>query len=644
MKRISNKISTILLATLLSFAGCDYLDVVPDEIPTINHAFANRYAAMGFLYGIYDYIPDFADPNNNVALLGADEIWLCDNAVGSMTNSAGWLIARGGQNVASPLFNYWSNRITNTRIALFTALSDCNVFLDNIHKPFDLLDMERERWIAEVKFLKAYYHFMMLRCYGPAPLIKVNFPISESTAEMQRYREPIDSVVNYIVQLCDEAAAVLEPTVEDEINELGRATACVAKALKAQTLTLAASPLYNCNPDYAGFIDSRGIELFPQDKSQEKAKWERAAEAIREAIDYAEQEGGYKLFDFHADPLAVSLSEQTILAMQTRGAATERFNSEIIFGSTGSNTDALQRACYPFWRQEQSGGVVYRTYAPTLKIVEQFYTSNGIPIEDDAAWVGKDLFGKRTATTADKLIISPTRESINLHFDREARFYGAISFDGGRLYGNSKNNDADLLYIDLRPGTYGGVVTPGRYSFTGYLCKKLINFRTSLTDAGAWTQHRYAFPIIRLADLYLLYAEALNEIKDTPDDEVFEYIDYIRARTGLEGVVESWQKYAVDGKKNKPLSQEGMREIIRRERMNELAFEGSRFWDLRRWKTAENVLNQPVRGLNPQATDLADFYTDNLLYEPVFEKKNYLWPISIYALVRNKNLVQNPGW
>src|SRR3546814_14026130 len=100
----------------------------------------------------------------------------------------------------------------------FTALRDCNIFLENIHKPFDLEDYERDEWIAEVKFLKAFYHFWLLRMYGPIPVIRENIPIRAGTDKTQQYREPVDSVVSYIVQLLAEAADVLP------LQHIGRAS------------------------------------------------------------------------------------------------------------------------------------------------------------------------------------------------------------------------------------------------------------------------------------------------------------------------------------------------------------------------------------------------------------------------------------
>lgn len=636
--------STAILLLIMGSSCSDYLDVVPDNVPTIDHAFNNRHEAEGFLYGCFSFLPHYADPSTNPAMFGGDEAWYIDPA--DLVNPRLWYIARGDQGTNSPLADYWASRQNGYDLkgggALFTVLSDCNIFLENIHKPFDLDEYDRDRWIAEVTFLKAFYHFYLFRMYGPIPLIKENLPISAPAEEVQRYREPVDSVVNYIVQLIDSSLADLPLKIEDITNELGRPTKATALALKAQILTLAASPLFNGNTDYSSVTDNKGRQLFPQEYKPEK--WERAATALKEAIDVA-HEAGHGLFDFRTTNFANNLNEKTIAAMQVRGAVTERWNKEIIWGESNVNPDALQRICFPAFTFIHNSGGIGKSYAPTLQIVEQFYTKNGVPIEEDKDWAGINPMGLRNGDAAHRYYIREGFQTINLHFDREARFYGAITFDGGTFYGNGRTSaDNNMWYTQMKNGQVaGGLIPLQRYSSTGYLCKKLIHYLTSVPDNNnSLTTYRYAFPIIRLSDLYLMYAEALNEWKTAPDDEVYEFIDLVRARTGLDGVVESWQTHSLQP--DKPFTREGMREIIHRERLNELAFEGSRFWDLRRWKLAGEYMNKPVRGLDIRGETAADFYKTTEIYNLEFTIKDYLWPIRQSVLLKNKNLIQNFGW
>lgn len=635
-------LSSVLAVTIQS---CSYLDVVPDNIPTIDHAFNNRHQAEGFLYGCMGFLPHFSNPASNPALLGGDEIWVIDPTTDVISNNL-WYIARGNQGTNSPLADYWGSRQNSYDLnggrPLFTALRDCNIFLENIHKPFDIEEYDRERWIAEVTFLKAYYHFWLLQMYGPIPLIKNNLDISSPASEVQQYREPVDSVVAYIVSLLDEAIPNLPLKIEDITNELGRPTQPVASAVKAQVLTLAASPLFNGNKDYASVRDNQGRELFSQ--TYDAHKWNKAAEACKEAIRVA-KEAGHGLFDFHTTVYARNLSEETVAAMQVRGAVTERWNNEIIWGDPNSNTDLLQRASHPVFYANQNTGRIGKNYAPTLRIIEQFYSKNGVPIEEDTEWQGIQPMQRIQSDASHKYYIREGFETIQLHLNREPRFYGSIAFDGGTFYGNGRILDDNNMWVtQFKMGTPGGGNQPlERHSTTGYLCKKLVHYMTSVPNENAnISTYRYAFPIIRLADLYLLYAETLNESKDIPDEEVYEYIDFVRARTGLNGVRESWSNHSIHP--DKPLTKEGMREIIRRERLNELAFEGSRFWDLRRWKLAEEYLNKPIRGLNVVGENASDFYQETELFQLSFEKKDYLWPIRQHVLTRNKNLIQNPGW
>lgn len=642
---------------LVLLNSCNYLDVVPDNTPTINHAFKNRYEALGFLYGCYSFLPNVNQIADNPAILGWDEAWYIEPTLGPSTRL--WHIALGNQGTNTPLANYWASQqyggggVLQGGKPLWTAIRDCNLFIENIDKPFDLPENERIRWIAEAKFLKAYFHFFLFRMYGPIPVVDENLSLEAKGKEVQVYRAPVDEVVEYISKLFDEAAKDLPDAIEEIATDLGRVTKPIALAMKAQVLTYAASPLFNGSetesPSFS-LIDDRGVELFPQ--SYDANKWQKAADALKEAIDAAHV-GGHALFDFSTayPAYAKGLSTETILAMQVRGAVTERWNSEIVWGSSTPNTNNIQYPNLPLFYDTYTGnGNFSKNYAPTLKMVETFYSKNGVPIDEDKEWQDVNPYEIQKATDNDRAYIQSGFETIKLHFNREARFYGSIIFDGGTFYGNGRlssdniNNTNNYMWtISTKASQLTGLLTPEKYPCTGYLCKKVINIGTTVTTSSV-AIYNYAFPIIRLADLYLMYSEALNETMSEPNGEVFDYIDKVRNRTGLEGVVASWAKYAIDGKKNKPLSKEGMRDIIQQERMIELSFEGVRYWDVRRWKLSDKYWNTTIMGLNAKGTKTEDFYRLTELYKTKFEKKDYFWPIKQSELLNNRSLVQNPGW
>jgi hypothetical protein len=649
MKKIRTTLSKIaaMLVCLTFVASCDYLDIVPDNLASIENAYENRAEAEKSLYGVYAGLPYWAFADFNPALLGGDELWYIEN--GPIEKIA-WDIARGYQNTNAPLIDEYESAIqgsyANKYRAPWTLIRDADNFLEMVDLAADVGLIERQQWKAEAKFLKAFYHFYLLRMYGPIPVIKQSLPINASSG-VQLYRQPVDTVVNFICNLLDEALPDLPDYIRNPNRELGRATKDWAYAVKAQTLVLAASPLFNGNPDYAGFVDSRGVALFPAEYKAEK--WQRAADALLVAITHAETVGDRELFDFREHTnYGNRLNDSTVLAMQVRGAVTEAWNPEIIWGDGSISTaEHLQRGGLPQFFREQNTGGLFKCFAPPLHIVEQFYTDNGIPIEEDQSWDGVDLYGLRTGDDAHSYYIEKDFVTINLHFNREARFYGAITFDGSTYYGNSRIlRDNDLWVVHMKNGEPGGGITPtDRYLSTGYQCKKMVSYLTSMPDNNSQVSYgTYPFPVIRLADLYLLYAEALNEVKGAPDQQVYEYIDRVRARTGLKGVVESWRDHARPEFQSKPSTKEGMREIIHRERMNELAFEGVRFWDLRRWKEAKTYMNGAIRGLNIAGRTTADFYKVRTLFKLHFSDRDYLWPIRQGTLLLNDNLVQNPGW
>lgn len=123
---------------------------------------------------------------------------------------------------------------------------------------------------------------------------------------------------------------------------------------------------------------------------------------------------------------------------------------------------------------------------------------------------------------------------------------------------------------------------------------------------------------------------------------MYYYIDLVRKRAGLKGVVESWAEHSTYP--TKPTTKEGFREIVHRERMIELSFESKRFWDLRRWKEAHEVVPGLIQAWNIDASDEAEYYRVTTIDNIGFRTRDYLWPIKDYAIRVNGNLVQNPNW
>ena len=639
---------------IILFSSCkdDYLDVIPDNIPTIDIAFNNRATALNFLATCYTYIPEHANVVQNFSMLAGDEVWYYAENDFYMNNETSFRLAKGMQNVSSPYLNYWEGG-RGAPHSLFNALRDCNIFLDNLVTVPGLEEQERLRWLDEVKVLKAFYHFWLMQMYGPIPIVENNISVGASAEETNVFRAPIDDVVNYLVQLLDEVieGENLPGVINYIYTEQGRVTMPVAKALKAKILVLNASPIFNGNEDFNTLVDSQGNSLVNQ--TYDPQKWVLAKDALYDAIESAES-NGHQLYEFTQQiPINGELSEQVIEELSQRAAITESFNPEIIWAYGPEWTGDLQMWCQPRWTADHSAlfGYTKKSHAPTLNMVETFYSKNGVPLNEDIYWNYAERYDVVSTPLSDdngenyhEFYIEDNYSTAKLHTYREPRFYSTIGFDGGKWFSLETTNINNIPYLDAKAGALSGKQGFEIYSITGYFAKKLVHYENVISQEGS-TIKGYSFPIIRLSDLYLMYSEALNEVKESPDSEVYEYIQKVRDKAGLDDggdLVNTWQLYSSNP--SKPSSKEGMRDIIHQERMIELALEGHRYWDLRRWKLADEYFSQPIRGWNIFRPDVEGFYEVENIYYRNYLIKDYLWPISQNELLRNPNLVQNPGW
>lgn len=659
----------IIICSTLLYSCSDYLDIVPDNVATLDIVFNNRNTAEKYLANCYSFVPEYGSIWDNPGMSCGHECWYYTAEDARFSNTTSFSIARGLQNTTVPYTDYWDGE--RGAKPMFRAIRECNIFLEyvrDLHRVNDLTDSERKRWIAEVNVLKAFYNFFLFHLYGPIPIIDTNLPISASQEEVKVTRMPIDDVVAYMVKLIDESYKDLPPKVLTPATEMGRLTQPAALALKAKILLWAASPIFNGNKAYANFRNKEGKHLINQEESREK--WVTAAKACEEAIASAEA-NGHELYDCSMD-IVYGLPEELHYGMNIRQAVTERFNPELIWSVGRQGTNALQNlsmACVvPALNQGKlSGGTLQAraqgVYAPTLETAERFYSQNGVPINEDKEWLEKGYYSNRYATqqvtNVDKYNMRTGFTTAILNFNREPRFYGTLGFDGSTWYGNGWTDADDTNtqnYVDAKYGRNSGNKWSVLYSITGYFAKKLVYYRNEITESSQ-VVYEYPFPIIRLGDLYLMYAEALNESvegdNNVPED-VYKYLKLIRERAGLKkgvlGQTEdigdvrvAWQKYSNDP--TKPLSKGGMREIIKQERQIELALEGQQYNDLRRWMDASKELSKPVRGWNVQGKTEEEYYKVTVLYNPrAFITKDYLWPIKENDLQIDDKLIQTYGW
>jgi hypothetical protein len=635
MKKIKLLIAST--AILVVLGACNYLDIVPDNVATIDNAFVDKYNAEKFLFTCYSYIPKMGNVSRNPALLGSDEV--------SMAlyheDLPGIKLSQGYQSTSSPLYNYW-NGWSNGSPSLYIGIRDCNLLLSRIDQVPDLPDFEKKRWKAEAKFIKAYLHFYLIRLYGPIHIVRENLEITESIEKLKLSRDPLDECLNYVIELLDETKADLPEVIENKVIEQGRITAVVAAAVKAQVLVTAASPLFN---GQSGFQvqNHDGTALFPEgDAASVAKKWEAAEIACREAVELAEK-NGFRLLgtnDFKENGTVSDFTKEKVM-LGYRVSLRDN-NYEVIWSHTNSLVSGLQGDAMPQYFSQldyHSNG----NYGVPLKISTMYYTTNGVPVGEDKSWQGVNLNQLLTIDNTHAYYMKLGRRTVRRNFNREPRYYADLLFDGALVYGHqrtfSNDKNENLDYISHLQGGYTTAGYANRYCPFGYWPHKLVSIESG--EAGQFWQYTpYAFPAMRMADLYLMYAEALLENNKLTESK--SWIDKIRERANLKSVDEAWQQFSLFP--NKPNTKDGLRKILHQERLIEMAFEGSRFWDLRRWLEAEDNCNIPVQAWNPQESTPEKYYQPQTLYYPAFTSRNYFFPIAESEITKNPNLVQNYGW
>jgi hypothetical protein len=190
--------------------------------------------------------------------------------------------------------------------------------------------------------------------------------------------------------------------------------------------------------------------------------------------------------------------------------------------------------------------------------------------------------------------------------------------------------------------THGRIANTSDYLITGFSLKKIVH---PDSEGDSYDKIiRYPWPNARLAELYLNYAEALNEAYG-PSQAVYDALNVVRARAGIPDVEVVWSNGSLAKTLNKHTTQSGLREILRQERMIELAFEGHRYNDVRRWKLAGEYFNTNVRGWSVDEKTDANYYkVIEVGMRSFATPRDYLHPIKTSELITNPNLIQNPQW
>lgn len=639
-----------LVASLTIFQACDFLDIVPDERPTEKDAFKNAAAARGYLYSCYGYLAgQEADPRHATKSIDA---WTADEVVTPYEHETFAHFAKGTYTASNPYISYWNN--------VFAGIRQCYILIENVDAVPGLTDADKKTYKAEATFLIAYYHYLLIKNYGPTIIVRERADVDTAPTDFLG-REPYDDCVNWVANKFDEAVSLGLQT-SHFTEDYGRATVAAAKALKARMLLYAASPLFNggsydgfpnidaamaADADnlvsaYNDFKDKSGRQLISTTYSS--VKWTKAVEACKAAIEQAEADG-HQLYYATVQPeipYPTNISELNV--RMTLPDSKFITNTETIWASTTKEDSySTQHKSTPFCKDEKiNWKSSWNGLAPRLNMVEAFYTAKGLPIDKDPDFDYDNRFEVSRQTDPEHV----SGATMALHFGREPRFYAWISFHNGyyEIARGTNDNAVNRIVTQYRFSDEQGKNGKNNdYSPSGYLNKKGVHPLFGQYSGGGIGSNQYPWPIIRLAELYLNYAEALIEVGGDANLELAKtYIDKVRERAGVPKLDVAW----AGAKTPNTLNQSLLRNIVRQERQIELYLENQRFWDVRRWLMGSKYFNVPAYGLDITATKVTDLFTPtevNVTRE-FRTPRNYLMPIPIDDINKNPNIVQNPGY
>lgn len=553
------KVKTILYgaALLLLVNACDsildrevVLSLTEDDVLTLYNNTQSRAVA------IYNYLPSgFRCVDGAMMASASDEAeYTLETSSIQMFNVGSWN-AKNNPDGGS----WWNNFRGIYLVNHFLANSD-NLDLEMYRLNPDDIGHEQyqnrldniKRWKYEVRFLRAYFYFELIKRYGGVPVITRPVEIGDSFP-----RNTLDSCVNFIVKECDDIALGL-PIKYTEQENLGRATRGAVLALKSRVLLYAASDLFNSPEKWAS--DYANKDLISVKTIDRKERWKRAADAAKDVIDLAD--AGY----------ALSNNYQGIFRSYT--------DTEIILARRDGASNDFEKANYPVGYDLGNSG-----NTPSLNLLDDYEMLDGTAFD----WSNKN-------------------HAANPYKGRDPRLAFTILSNMTKFNGRP---------VECWTGGRDGKGVP-RATKTGQYLLKYIDPELNLLE-GRTSVHTWI--LIRLAEVYLNYIEALNEYQPAHSD-IKIYYNKIRQREGIK------MPELPDG-----LDQDAVRQKIRHERRIELAFEDHRLWDARRWMIAadnemgKGVLNIPLRGLEILNRGGVPSYRPIEIEKRNFEPKMYLYPI-----------------
>ena len=609
------------IAGVWLFSSCANLEQVETTDLDRESVFADSAYTAGFLSQIYVDVGYDVKPNRyttNAFGVTKEHGGLqtaCDEAaykvVSEVTNDV--MFATGTLNPLNALEDdVWKKAYTNIRrVNLFMKYVDGS----------PLLESTKIQYKAEARFLRAWYYGMMLRHYGGVPLL--GDTIYEVADDMKTKRDTYADCVKYIVDECELAAKDL-PVVFSGMNN-GRATAGACKGLISRIRLYEASKLFN-GSDF-GTSTNCPKELIGH-PNYDKERWKAAVDAALDVIKL----NRYAIYTRHVEADGYN-----------PGRSEPGWGFYAIFHNNDfyNVSDAGDGITYP----DGTYCEMLFEYRPTAagKEREALFGPPSCGGDGNGGYVYHDLveqFPMKDGKNIDDLTSKYTYNPLKPAEGRDPRLANTVVWHGSKL--NSAGDRNHTIYTHVGAGSTSdafGAGTP-----TGYYIRK---FSHRGVAGNHWISTSQAFDLIRYSEILLNYAEAANEYygpnhKEILDGHVvspYEVLRTLRERAGIDPGSDG--RYGL--KEGIESDYEKMQEAIRLERRIELAFEGHRFFDVRRWMIAETTENQQMHGYKiTRSTNGIEKGEKVKVRKHTFREAMYFFPIPYKETVKSDDLLQNP--
>lgn len=610
MKSAKRYIQGLMLLLLLSVAiscedfaiGEKFLQKPPSSDVTIDTIFSSAKYTRDVLYYTYGTLP-YGLPigyNYKTAMWYGILEGLTDLNQSALLWDGVWrLYYSGSYNAGSEDFigsgdvgGFGGTKFRFNQRNTWLGIRHALILIENIDRVPDMTEAEKNKLKAEAKIIIAIQYAEMLRHYGALPIL--NHVISPNEVDLPA-RATLQETVDYIVRLLDEAAACTDLpwaiTEAESDNWSGRLTRGSALGLKARVLLFVASPLFNSDvPYYKGEASDKLMTWFGGYKEE---RWRDAVKACEDFLNTMQREGFYGLAE------SSSYRQAFQDAYYTRGTK-ETLISCRLYAQTSSSDVLLKSARWGAW-------------CATKEYFDMFPMADGSDFDWKNPKHKENPFINRDPRLGETILLDGDKFGSGVADIRKEKADDKTNYPKGQNWGKNNLDDTSLA--------------------TGLPARKFL-----LDRQGEFKNRLMQWPVLRLAEIYLSYAEALNEANHGPNPTAYEYVNKVRRRVGLNDL-------------NTGMNQTQFREAVLRERACEFGFEEVRFFDLIRWKR-EADFTKPLHGIDiyrhkttkeylfefPQLTERAWQKSGG------FSAKWYLSAFPPSEVNKGYGLVQNPGW